>query len=521
MPQSWRISVREIDRSQTLIPAAGTTGAMVVDARRGPRVPQYISARQEQRITDLFGDPSTTYPDVWEAIEYNRTAPIWVASPFSDSDTYSGVVVTSGGTVQLASDGPLDSELDSFSFSSSDEYFALFARSPSSEDNWGAQVTYNTESELFTVVVYYTSDGGTTWTERETYTVSPIEGKLDGFGRNVYVENILSKDDSDFLISKANANADLGNGFTDDASPTLLTGGFRTAADATSIGDVWDSFQQGRKYDADIFMSPLADSTIVTKFDTLRSSYQKYAYYILPLPMSEDVTTAISTKEGYSVSNAGLAFYWNHGRVRDTYNGGSFWTSLIGRVGTKLAAMEDIYNGGAPAWTDENNHGGQLGSGILELEYDPTEDELQTLDESGINAIVFDPNYGVMISSHRTGQSPNLLSDNSWIAHRRLFDYIIENIVEQVLPFQVVKLNDESHRQRAASQAEALISPVQAEGLLRDFAVVCDRSNNTDEVLAKRQFILDVFVQVTPYAETVQLRFQNLGQTTSVEEFVS
>lgn len=521
MAQSWRISVKEIDRSQTLIPEAGSTGAMVVRARRGPRKPTYISTRQAQRIQDLFGGPSKDYPDVWEALEYNRSAPLWLASPFDDSDTYSGVVVTSTGTVQLASDGPTDSEIEDFSFASDGEYFALFARSPSNTDHIGVSISFNDSSELFTVTVYTTDDDGSTWAEREDFTVSPVEGKKDGFGRDVFVEEVLNKDTNDFLIGVANDSADLSNDFSDDSDPVLLTGGSRTEADADMVADTWSEFENLRKYEADIFMSPMADSAIVTTFDTLRSDYQKYAYYLLPLPIGEDVETAISTKEDYGVDNAGLAFYWNYGRVRNRYqNGGSFWTSLIGRIGAKHAAMEDVFNGLAPAWIDENNHGGQLGSGILEMEHDPTEDELQTLDSNGINAVVDDPGYGVMITSHRTAQSPDVLSDNSWIAHRRLFDYIISNIVNQALPFQLVKLNDESHRERVASITESLITPVQAEGLLRDFAVVCDRSNNTDDVLAQRRFVLDVFVQVTPFSETVQLRFSNVGQTLDIQEIV-
>lgn len=524
MPQSWRINVKELDRSQTLIPEAGATGAMVMKSIRGPKTPVYVSSRQETRIIDLFGNPSSTYPDVWEAIEYNRDAPIWLASPHSDSDTLSGVVVTDAGTVALASDGPTVSGVDSYSFSSENEFFALFARSPSSTDNWGVQVSFNSTSKLFTVVVYYTEDDGDTWLEKETYTVSPTEGKKDGFGKNVYVENIFDGETNDFLIAKANPTSghdDPTYEMTDDTTPTLLEGGSRSTPVAGDFTTVWNTFQKARQYSADIFMDNTTYSEVVNTFDTLRNSYQKYAYYIAPLPMSEDVTTAITTKKGYSIDNPGLAFYWNHGKVSDTYNGGSFWTSLIGRVGRKLALMDNIYNGGAPAWIDENNHGGQLGSGILELEYDPTEDELETLDESGVNAIVFDQNYGVLIASQRTGQSPGVLSDNSWIAHRRLFDYIIQNIVDQVLPFQLVKLNDESHRARVASQAESLIIPIQAEGLLNAFAVICDSSNNTDNILAQRKFILDVIVQVTPYSETIDLRFTNIGQTTNIEELVS
>lgn len=519
---SWRLNVREIDKSSTIRGEAGGVGAMVIEAPRGPSTPIFISRGQEQRILDLYGTPSVTYPEVWEAIQFNYQDAMYICAPYN-SDSISaalgGVLVHEGGVTGLSPGLDPSTGLDSYSFNSTDEYFVLTSKSPCTD--WlGVQVTFNTTTSFFTITLYKTSDGGTNWTKINDYTVSTVLNQKDGFGRNIYVEEVF--EDNDYLQAKVNSSADTANGFTDVTTTTIFTGGSRgDTLQASDRVTSWNYFQSNSTYPVDIFMDTSTEESVVTTFDTLRGTYQKYSSYLVPLPSGETATAAIATKDGYSVNNRGLAFYWNHMRVQDVYNNSSFWTSGIGKIGAKYSQMQDIFNGGAPAWIDENNHGGQLGSGILELAYDPTEDNLESLDNAGINALKYYPGYGVMITSQRSGQSPNVLSDYSWVAHSRLFDYIISNIISGVLIFQIVKLNDDYHRQIAVTKGNQLMDPILAEGLLADYAIQCDRNNNDDTALANRQFVYTIALKVTPYSETIVFNFINVGQSTDVTEVLA
>lgn len=516
---SWRLNVKEIDKSSTVIGEAGGVGAMVIEASRGPLKPQYISKGQESRILNLFGNPSPTYPEVWEAIQYNYQDVMYISAPYSSDAKLGGVLVHEGGSEGLGA-GIAPASLSNYSFDSDNEYFVLTSKSPC-VDWLGVIITYTEETQLFKITLYEDDDG--TWVKIRDYTVSPIEGKKDGFGKVVFIEDVLENDD--YLQAVANTNADLtgsASGFTDDSSTVAFTGGTRGSTIAISDrNDGWDYFKKFSQYPVDVFMDTSKDNGIVTTFNTLKNTYQKYSFYVLPLPMSEDVSTATTTKQEYGVSNDGLAFYWNHAKIKNTYGGSNFWTSLIGKIGAKLAQMQDIYNGGAPAWIDENNHGGQLGAGIIETEYDPTESELESLDNAGINPIKFYPGYGTMIASQRTAQSPNSLSDTSWIAHRRLFDYMLANIISQVLIFQIVKLNDDYHRRLAISKGITIMDPILAENLIADYAIQCDSNNNDDNALAQRQFVYTLALKVTPYSETIVFNFVHIGQTTEVSEIIT
>lgn len=515
---SWRLSVQEKDRSSTIRGEAGSVGAMVIRSPRGPNEPTKIYKGQEQRILDMFGTPSSTWPDIWEAIQYNYQDDLWLLGPYEDDAKLGGVLVSDTGTSALGDAGAIDHDgLSTYSFNSDNEYFVLTSKSPGT-DYIGVKVSYNSTNGYFTIAIYKNVNG--TYNLIEEQVVSLTSGTKDGFGKNIYIETVF--EDHDHIQAKVNATADVGNGTVDDTTVVTFTGGDRgSAVENATLNTGWQEFYSLREYPADIFMCTVADSTFVTTFDTLRDTYQKYAFYILPLPSGENSTTATSTKDGYGVDNKGLAFYWNRIQVKDTYNDSKFWTSGIGRIGAKLAQMSDIYNAGAPAWIDENGHGGQLGSGIIKTEYDPTESELESLDNNGINAIVKYPSYGTMIVSHRTAQSPNTLSDNSWIAHRRLFDYIISNILRQVLTYQIVKLNDELHRRIAVSKGTTLMDPILADNFISDYDIQCDLNNNDDTAMAQRKFVYTLALKVTPYSEEIVLEFINVGQNFEVSEVIA
>jgi hypothetical protein len=81
MSTSWRIGVLENNLSGVAIPQVGNDMATVIRASKGPLEPVYISKGGEKRIINLFGKPSSSYPDVWDIIEANKKASLWISAP--------------------------------------------------------------------------------------------------------------------------------------------------------------------------------------------------------------------------------------------------------------------------------------------------------------------------------------------------------------------------------------------------------------------------------------------------------
>lgn len=235
-----------------------------------------------------------------------------------------------------------------------------------------------------------------------------------------------------------------------------------------------------------------------------------------------DVTEALAWT--MPANNRGISYYYGYFKLRNLYGSIAKLIGIpMGEVAKKHAdIMLKAFGGLSPAWFDENGLGGQLTSGrFLEAIYDPSESQLQLLDEARINPIILDSSVGALIVSRRTSVSGSL-SDWSFIDYSGAMDYIIRNISTQVLPYQIVKMNDAEHRTIVRTKTESILQPmtVRPVNVVREFLIKCDSENNNDAVLAREEFREDVAVKFTPKSRTIVLTFINTPQGSSVEEMV-
>lgn len=528
MAFGYRIQINEIDKSQSVLTDINAVGAMVVRSNRGPAVPRLFSTGRTQDIINWFGVPDASNPDIWNAIEYNNGAPIWLVAPKTTTDRMGGLIVCSTGAFPLVaetpaepdhpdqetdSDGFTDTQIGAFEFTSATlDYFLLLDRSPAKADLIGVTISQDNVTHLFTLKIYTKVSGAYELFSEHVVSCDPLS--IGDFGKSNYIGTVLA--DHPLVQVVVNPGNTATGGFVNVTSIAPLVGAVRSTPATADVVTAWGFFRQPRQYAAKVFMDTTTASEVAAEFSTLRLSYQKYSSYIICLPSGAGVSASITAKQGLSLNSRGLAVYWNHGYVN--YGASKFWVPLVGRIGLKYAQMTNIFNGLAPAGVEENGHGGQLGPGIEKMEYDPSDDELLSMELAGINPIVFDPIYGVMICGQRTAVSPGTISDDSYVGHSRMFDYLIENLINQVLVYQVVKLNDDKHRKLAVLKGRSIIQPVREAGLLNNYLIKCDAANNDDIALAARKFVYTVVVQVTPFSEWITFNFIKAGQQITVEE---
>lgn len=521
MVTPWRIQLQNIDKSQTTTAPVGTVGAMVIRASRGPVTPIYISAGDEARILKLYGKPSADYPDVWEAIQFNRGYGIWLSAPYMATDTYGTGLLKSTGSASVTG-GLTEAQVDGYTFAAVTDYALITTKSPANNYKLAIKTTYDTVNKVFVTVVAQNVNGS--WVPKETLRYSFTPGAKDGYGKIVYYENIFSQ--SDLVLCLKNPNMEAATPiFVDDTAFVELTGSDRSGTlTGVEIAAAWTQFQNVNKYPFQIAMDNTSFDVIPTTFETLRQNYQTFSDYLYPVAMGVSGSDAITARLATGPDESGLKMYINHFATVDTYNGGYFWTSWIGRVGYKYAVMDDVFNGLAPMWIDDSQgHGGQLGSGVASAgsEWDFSEDQLQLLDAASINPIVIDPNFGVMIKSQKTMKSPASTSDYNYVDRVRLFDYIKKTIIEQVLVYYIGKKNNATIRNEARGRGEQILAPILGRGLLDQFIVKCDEENNNANVLAESKLVYEIGVRVVPSAEMIMFNFVNAGQTITVTEAIA
>jgi len=401
---------------------------------------------------------------------------------------------------------------------SADAYFALLNVNPQVDD-LKVMITKNTLND-FVINLYKKAYTSSTYASVQGFpkTGSTIVNKKNGYSENIYLP-VLFDENNDYIQAAVNTSLALDT-FTADTAQIAFVGGIRGTTAAAQLATGWEYFKAVNTYKADVFFDTTAETTIPAIFEILRTSYQKYSYYILPTT-NVAYDAAITATTSIMTDNKGIAFYWGWGKVSNTYTGDINMSSLMGRRALRLADMYDCFNGLAPAMYNENaTHGGQLGSGIIEMFYDANDDQQILLENARINPTVVHPAFGVCNTRERTSQS--LQSDYSSIGHTRLADYLINNIVTNALPYQSYKLNDTDHRARVKSQIENIISPTISApfNLLRDYIVKVDEENNNDEVLAREEFVVSVAIKFTPFSKYILLFFTTSAQGTAVSEDV-
>lgn len=88
---SWRQIVVERDLSGFTTLNANETGAIVLRSKKGPNIPLYIQS--EQDVLTYYGYPSADYNEVFELIDFTRSAPCWAISPIGSGALYGGIDV--------------------------------------------------------------------------------------------------------------------------------------------------------------------------------------------------------------------------------------------------------------------------------------------------------------------------------------------------------------------------------------------------------------------------------------------
>lgn len=129
-----------------------------------------------------------------------------------------------------------------------------------------------------------------------------------------------------------------------------------------------------------------------------------------------------------------------------------------------------------------------------ENEYEPVvlnESLCDVLYDNSINPIKTIPNTGIVIWGDKTLQGYASALDRENVA--RLVCYIRTALKPLMLPF-FFELNNDKTRREAKSVVEKLLADLMAKEALTDFAVVCDKSNNTASRIDNNELWIDVAI---------------------------
>lgn len=412
-------------------------------------------------------------------------------------------------------------------------------------------INYNTMTFKVTEEVYpgEMMNGG-------EFTGSFNEKGKDSYGANIYWPNVLNDDDMTFIEIHPDKTFDedldshgiyTGTRIVDDKLTYDLTGALvpttytlklkgqryvthaveQNIKDGTTGGSWRDEFQMVVKQgwteafdsqydDVFIFMDPTGEEFVHTQHASLVMTH-KLAIAISPknITKAEFANPSKITVTGRSKQTAQFAGEFQY---YDAYTGKSFWMKPIGDVGLMCARIYDFKMGGwPPAWYNYNDMGGQLPRAVLKARWNFSDTATKIMDEKGINPIVYNPDDGLMVTSSKTTQDPNNLTDWSYLEHVMSFVLLKRDIRDNVMRQQIKKPIDEYWMGVRQTQVEAILAKRTTGSNKIWTKAICDIAGvNNDITKAARKFIIYVKVKVTPFSEFVELQFENVSQVTNL-----
>jgi hypothetical protein len=506
---TYRLRVNQIDKSAFTNTNTDETGAMVIWSSKGPSIP--VLCQSPSDVITNFGNPSSTYPSVFEALAFTTAAPCYVSSVYGAASVWGGVDVCISGVNAFGT----GRNINTFTYGTFPTVsHSFFAASPYVDDLAG-QIDF-LGGKKFKLTLYKVTSTGNQYINQYTYSL--LQEK-DGFGASLYIFDVFMN--NAYVIPKVNT-AFVPTNYGVSGVVTTFTGGTRVAPIASDYLSAWNNFQYSSKYPAKIFMDPAGNSA--NTINTIIQTYQPYAHGITVTPQGNTAAQAVSYRSGLSLDTSNMSLYTNWSQIQDQFNNSYAWISQIGSIGKRYALCFDAFDAESPAGVNENGHGGQLNDWqviTVDNSYSdlPTGGDLQNLDNAQINPVILDEVYGPIVQGDKTLQVSN--SSLSFVGHRRLYNYIINIITKQILRKQEFKINDPNHQLTARTLIDNFLSPIKSRQYLMDYYVICDSTNNTGATLNNRQFICDVYLQVTPNSQFVQLNMIYTPATGSIKASIT
>lgn len=291
------------------------------------------------------------------------------------------------------------------------------------------------------------------------------------------------------------------------------------------IDDAFEMFDDPDSFDINILVG---HEKSMAKASTVSSSRKDCVAIIYPYDASElvgkssaDATSYLTTNFGtvdsgtspvWSDWNTYSAVYGNMKYQYDKYNDMNRWMTVGGDVAGLYAETDANHD---PWWAPAGILRGKM-KNTIKVAFNPTKTSRDSLYFNAINPImsVLGEGQGIILGQ-KTATATASAFDR--INVRRLLITIEKAIATSLRPF-LFQFNEETTRNQIKGIINPYLGRIKARRGLYDFKVVCDETNNTDDVIDANGMLVDVFVQPTKVAEFIQVNVIVTKTGTSFDE---
>lgn len=212
----------------------------------------------------------------------------------------------------------------------------------------------------------------------------------------------------------------------------------------------------------------------------------------------ESWLNSLNRKSSYVVADSGWKYQF------DKYNNTYRWVPLNGDIAGLCVYTDTIKD---PWFSPAGFNRGAIKNSI-KLAWNPNKTQRDTLYSAGVNPVVSFPGQGTVLFGDKTLQSKPSAFDR--INVRRLF-LVPEKAISNAAQYSLFELNDEFTRAQFVSLVTPFLRDVQGRRGITDFKVVCDKTNNTTQVIDSNRFVGDIYIKPARSTNFIQLNFVAVG----------
>jgi hypothetical protein len=409
------------------------------------------------------------------------------------------------------------------------EFFGEFDSAPGTSTN-GAALGASGD-ELHVVVQDFTgaiTGTANTVLEKFGYLSKGSDAKADTGGSNYYRNVINDRSSYVWWAAHDNAGSNWGNtlaGTTYTAVSTAKTYSLAGGSDGNALtdGDRATSYvilANKQEVPASIIVGGQATATVANRIIADVAEARKDVIVCIS-PLRANVVnnagseaSAISTwadtvsRSTYAVADSGWKYQY------DKYNDTYVYVPLNADTAGCMA-RNDLNR---EPWLSPAGFSNGRVQNLVRLAYNPSQADRDTLYKAAINPVITQVGRGTVLFGDKTFTLKNTSMNR--VNVRRLF-IELQKTIGQAADNVLFDQNDATTRSGFVSLVIPYLRSVQSRRGITAFRVVCDESNNPEDVVNSNEFVCDIFVQPIRSVNFIQLNFVSVRGTATFAEIAA
>lgn len=406
------------------------------------------------------------------------------------------------------------------------EFFSEFDSAPGTSTNGAALGA--TGDELHVVVQDRTGEiTGTANTvlEKYGYLSKGSDAKADAGGSNFYKNVINDRSNYVWWAAHDNAGSNWGNtlsGTTYTSVTTPKTYSLAGGSDGVALTDgdrssAYVLLANKEEVPTSIIIAGQATATVANRIIADVAELRKDVIVcVSPLRANvvnnagSETTSILSwadtvTRSTYAVADSGWKYQY------DKYNDAYVYVPLNADTAGCMA-RNDLNR--EPWLSPAGFQNGRV-QNLVRLAYNPSQADRDTLYKAAVNPVITQVGRGTILFGDKTFTLRNTSMNR--VNVRRLF-IELQKTIGQAADNVLFDQNDETTRSGFVSLVVPYLRSVQSRRGITAFRVVCDASNNPEDVVNSNEFVCDIFVQPIRSVNFIQLNFVSVrGSATFAE----